>query len=125
MFDAIPRRFGAYRLLFDFGLWFGKGGMKESEVQRQILDYLALKHVFHYRNNSGAFKRDDGHFYRFGALGSPDVICVVDGQYVGIEVKQPKGRQSDHQKEFQKNLEAAGGKYILAYDLDAVIDGLQ
>lgn len=99
--------------------------MKESEVQRQILDYLALKHVFHYRNNSGAFKRDDGHFYRFGALGSPDVICVVDGQYVGIEVKQPKGRQSDHQKEFQKNLEAAGGKYILAYDLDAVIDGLQ
>jgi 5-methylcytosine-specific restriction endonuclease McrA len=68
----------------------------------------------------GAFKRDDGHFYRFGAPGSPDIICVVDGRYVGIEVKALKGRQSDHQKEFQKNLEAAG-KYILAFDLDDVI----
>ncbi len=95
--------------------------MKESYVQRQILDYLALKRVFHYRNNSGAFKRDDGHFYRFGALGSPDIICVVDGRYVGIEVKQAKGRQSEHQKEFEKNLEAAGGRYILAYSLEDVI----
>jgi hypothetical protein len=95
--------------------------MKESYVQRQILDYLALKGIFHYRNNSGAFKRDDGHFYRFGALGSPDIICVIKGQYVGIEVKAPKGKQSEHQKEFQKNLESAGGKYILAYSLDDVM----
>jgi hypothetical protein len=61
------------------------------------------------------------HFYRFGALGSPDIICVIDGQYVGIEVKGPKGKQSAHQKEFQKKLEAAGGKYILAYSLEDVI----
>jgi hypothetical protein len=40
--------------------------MKGSYTQRQILDYLALKGIFHYRNNSEAFKRDDGHFYRFG-----------------------------------------------------------
>jgi VRR-NUC domain len=98
--------------------------MKESDVQRQVLDYLTLKHIFHYRNNSGAFTRSDGHFYRFGTLGSPDIICVVNGQYVGIEVKAPKGKQSDHQKEFQKNLENAGGKYILAYSLDDVITTL-
>jgi hypothetical protein len=95
--------------------------MKESEVQKQILDYLALKHVFHYRNNSRAFKRDDGHFYRFGATGSPDIICVINGQYVGIEVKAPKGKHSEHQKEFQRQLEEAGGKYMLAYALDDVI----
>jgi len=46
---------------------------------------------------------------------------VIDGQYVGIEVKGPKGKQSAHQKEFQKKLEAAGGKYILAYSLEDVI----
>jgi hypothetical protein len=94
--------------------------MKESYVQRQILDYLALKGIFHYRNNSGAFKRDDGHFYRFGALGSPDIICVIAGQYVGIEVKAPKGKQSEHQKVFQDALEQAGGKYLLAHSLDDV-----
>jgi hypothetical protein len=46
---------------------------------------------------------------------------VIDGQYVGIEVRAPKGKQSDHQKEFQKKLEDAGGKYILAYSLDDVL----
>jgi hypothetical protein len=95
--------------------------MNESYTQRQILDYLTLKGIFHYRNNSGAFKRDDGHFYRFGALGSPDIICVINGQFVGIEVKAPKGKLRDSQVEFQMNLEAAGGKYILAYSLDEVI----
>jgi predicted SprT family Zn-dependent metalloprotease len=46
---------------------------------------------------------------------------VIDGQYVGIEVKAPKGKQSDHQKEFQKRLEEAGAKYVLAYSLDDVL----
>jgi hypothetical protein len=95
--------------------------MRESDIQRQILEYLALKRIFHYRNNSSAFKDSNNHFYRFGALGSPDIICVIDGQYVGIEVKAPKGKQSDHQKEFQRKLEAAGGKYILAYSLDEIL----
>jgi len=27
--------------------------MKESDLQKQILDYLDLKRIFHYRNNSG------------------------------------------------------------------------
>jgi hypothetical protein len=95
--------------------------VKESDVQLAILQYLTLKRIFHYRNNSGAFKRDDGHFYRFGALGSPDIVCVVNGQYVGVEVKAPGGKQSDHRKEFQGQLEAAGGRYILAHSLDQVI----
>jgi VRR-NUC domain len=95
--------------------------MKESEIQKQILDYLSLKRVFHYRQNSGAFKTDAGGFYRFGTPGIPDIICVIRGKYTGIEVKAPKGKQSEHQKEFQKNLEGAGGEYILAYDLDDVI----
>jgi hypothetical protein len=99
--------------------------MKESALQRSILDYLTLRRIFHYRNNSGAFDNGHGGFYRFGAKGSPDIICVIDGQFVGIEVKAPKGLQSDHQKEFQAKLEAAGGKYVLAYSLDDVISSLR
>jgi hypothetical protein len=95
--------------------------MKESDLQKQILDYLDLKRIFHYRNNSGAFVDSQKHFYRFGVLGSPNIICVIAGQHLGIEVKAPKGKQSDHQKEFQKNLGAAGGRYILARSLDDVI----
>lgn len=98
--------------------------MKESDVQRAILEWLAWKKIFHYRNNSGGFKDANNHFYRFGALGSPDIVCVVDGQYVGIEVKAPQGRQSEHQKDFQQRLEAVGGRYILAHDLDDVIHNI-
>jgi hypothetical protein len=58
--------------------------VKESFLQRQILDYLALKGIFHYRNNSGAFDNGRGGFYRFGTKGSPDIICVIEGQYIGI-----------------------------------------
>lgn len=98
--------------------------MSEADTQRAILDYLALKRIFHYRNNSGAFADKAGHFYRFGAVGSPDIVCVVDGQYIGIEVKAPKGKQSDNQREFQRRLEAVGGRYILARSLDDVIAAL-
>jgi len=86
--------------------------MKESNVQRQILDYLALKHVFHYRNNSGAFQRDDGHFYRFGALGSPDIICVVDGRYVGIEIKQRRAGRATQSPAFAAGLFGALGVHL-------------
>ena len=96
---------------------------------RQILDYLALKGIFHYRQNSGAFVfPEHGNakrkFIRVGALGAPDIICVIKGQYVGIEVKAPKGKQSDHQKAFQQALEAAGGRYVLAYSLEDVMNGI-
>lgn len=98
--------------------------MKETEVQKSIIDYLNWKHIFNYRNNSGAFKNNAGHFYRFGAKGSPDIVAVYKGIYIGIECKVPKGKQSDSQKEFQRELELAGGVYILAYSIDDVMHGL-
>jgi hypothetical protein len=98
--------------------------MKESVVQAQITQYLLLKGIFHYRNNSGGFRDGNNHFYRFGAVGSPDIICVVEGRFIGVEVKAPGGKQSDNQISFQKRLEGAGGKYLLAHSLEDVIAGL-
>ena len=100
--------------------------VKEADVQGAILEWLAWKHIFHYRNNSGAFVFPETathkrRFFKAGVVGAPDIVCVVKGQYVGIECKAAKGRQSDNQKEFQRQLEAAGGRYILAYSLDDVM----
>jgi hypothetical protein len=88
-----------------------------------------LRGIFHFRNNSGAFAIPEtathrGRFFRAGAVGAPDTICVIDGQFVGIEVKAPKGKQNDHQKDFERNLVAAGGKYILAFSLEDVIESV-
>ena len=93
---------------------------KESATQRAILDYLAYRKHFCYRQNTGAFRDERGHLYRYGAVGSPDIVCVIGGIYTGIEVKSPTGKQSPGQQEFQANLERAGGKYILARSLDDV-----
>lgn len=93
-----------------------------NELVRACEHYLTLKKVFHYRNNSGAMKVREGGFIRFGAVGSPDIIAVVDGRYVGIECKMGSGRQSPAQKEFQQALEQAGGQYFLVRSIDDLIE---
>lgn len=95
--------------------------MKESETQKAIIAWLTIKRVFHWRNNTGATKTERGGFLRYGFPGSPDIICVIRGQFVGIEVKAKGEKQNENQVNFQKALEKAGGVYILAYSLDDVI----
>lgn len=51
---------------------------------------------------------------QFGAKGSPDIIAILNGFFVGIEVKRPGNKQNESQKAFQRNIEGAGGYYILA-----------
>lgn len=96
----------------------------EKATQRAILQYLALRKIFHWRNNSGAFKNPKGHLYFFGTTGSPDIFAIIKGQIYGIEVKDIKGKQNDNQIEFQKGFEKAGGVYILARSLDEVLKEL-
>lgn len=95
----------------------------EKATQKAILDFLALKGVFHWRNNTGSFKDSRGRFYSFGALGSPDIICVLPpkGQVLGIEVKDTKGRLNDNQIRFRDALERVGGRYVIAKSLDDVL----
>lgn len=96
----------------------------EKATQKAILQYLEYKKIFFYRNNSGAMvipTKTGSRFLRFGATGSPDIVCVIGGQYVGIEVKDIKGKLSEGQKDFKERLEKAGGKYILARSLEDVL----
>ena len=92
----------------------------EKEIQKTILEYLTLRRIFHWRNNSGAMKTDAGHMYFFGTPGSPDVLAIHEGVFYGIEVKKVGGKQSENQKAFQAGLEKAGGKYVLAMSVDDV-----
>ena len=75
----------------------------ETDIRRQVQDYLCIKGWFTYYNLQG-----------LGAYrGIPDLIAVKSGRVLFIELKTARGRQSDHQKKFQADLEAAGGEYIL------------
>jgi hypothetical protein len=97
-------------------------------TSKSILQYLAWRHIFAWRINSGAtpIEAPGGRrFVRFGVLGSPDIIAVKDGQFIGIEVKAKGKKLRDSQVEFKDKLEAAGGVYIIAYDIEDVTKAIQ
>lgn len=93
---------------------------KEADIQHAILDYLALKRIFHWRNNSGALKTEKGRFVRFGAVGSPDIFALRNGTLYAIEVKTQKGRVSEAQAKFLVEFNRAGGVPVIARTIDDV-----
>ena len=93
--------------------------MLEKQIQSAILEYLTLKGIFHWRNNSGAMKTEHS-FVRFGAVGSPDIFALKHGILYGIEVKRPKGKVSEAQKNFGESMVQHGARYMIAYSLDDV-----
>ena len=95
----------------------------EKQVMRAVFDYLVARKIFCWRNNSGALMVDK-RFINFGAAGSPDIIAVHRGRFIGIECKGSNGRQTQQQKQFQQSIELSGGIYILAKSIDDVACGL-
>lgn len=119
----------------------------EGAIQKTILDWLAAKHILAFRMNTGAVETGK-RFFRFGVPGMADILAfplqmpvggmvcefgkrpefkrayVHDRFVVWIEVKTATGRQSELQRSFQKQVEDAGHRYILARDLDAVIEAI-
>jgi hypothetical protein len=122
--------------------------MKESEIQRAILDYLAARHILAFRQNTGAVASEykgKKRFMRFGTPGMADILAfpsemtvfgfVTDGVNLDprpvskrvkgvfvlwIECKAVKGKQSELQKSFQAQVEEAGHHYLVARSVEDV-----
>lgn len=98
----------------------GKAGRgQEKYLIKAVLDYLRSRAVFSWRNNTGAFKRDN-HFYRFGEVGSADIFALKNGKLYGLECKGAGGKLSEAQEEFGKRFEKAGGVYLVIYEIEDV-----
>lgn len=97
-----------------------------TELVNAVTDYLTLsqrrkKYCF-WRNNSGALKTAHGSFVRFGTPGSPDIIVVKDGFFIGLEVKAGSGRMSTVQKEFRDMIKENGGEYHEIRSIDDLVE---
>lgn len=96
----------------------------EKEIQNTICEYLSYnRKILFWRQNTAALFREGRHFAmpKFSLTGIPDIIVIGEGgQFIGIEVKRPGGKQSDNQIEFQKKCEQSGGIYIIAERLEDV-----
>ena len=65
---------------------------------------------------NGAYMKDEGML-----PGVADLILLKSNRFYGglcIEMKKPGGRQSPAQKEWQKDAEANGAKYVVCKSLD-------
>lgn len=101
--------------------------MTEAAVQRYVIDRLTLLErtgkVYFFRNNSftGKLMRYNGSegFVKNGKPGMPDIVALIAGKFVGIELKSDKGRQSEEQKIAQKHIEKLGGLYLLVNSPEA------
>jgi hypothetical protein len=103
-----------------------KTKLKESDVQKAIMDYLDSRGILNWRVNLGGVPHTVGGkiIYRKNPMkGFPDISALYCGLFVGIEVKA-KTKQSQEQLDWQNKFESNGAIYIVAKSVDDVIDCL-
>jgi hypothetical protein len=97
--------------------------MRENQLQYDILlEFGARRHVRLWRNNSGLLFTITGERVRASVIGAPDIIGLTlpYGQFIGIECKGDRGKQTKEQFNFQRMIDSMGGLYILAYSVEDV-----
>lgn len=96
----------------------------EGYVLNVVMDYLAAKRIFAMRMNSGALLDSRGIPVQMHLPGTADVLAIRRGgvpflhEVCWIECKAAKGKQSELQKSFQRQVEELGHTYILCYGID-------
>lgn len=95
--------------------------LKERDVVRQVLDYLAAERRFAIRLNTGSFY-DAGRAFRSHNLGPgvADILIVPPGA-TWLECKGPNGRQRPEQKQFEQWVIGYGHKYVLTRSVDDLV----
>lgn len=99
----------------------------ESEIQGVILQFLRLKGIWCWRQNTMGFYDTKLRKYRtagkFSIKGVPDILGILpDGKFLGIEVKRPKSKRnlSSDQLRFQKEILDRKGICFVATCLEDV-----
>lgn len=91
--------------------------MTETQIQNAICQFLQYLEnqgkLYFFRSGSGALKTEAGNYFKTGKAGCPDISLIINGRYIGLEVKTKKGRQTPNQKEAQMRIEKAGGEYYI------------
>ena len=99
----------------------------ETDIRNSILDYLRIRSYVCKRNNSGfvflAGPNGKKRAINIGEAGWPDIEGMKqDGRWFGIEVKTATGKMSPAQIIMKDRINGSGGLYILARQLQDVID---
>lgn len=87
--------------------------------------YPQYRLLLHHSPNEGLLLQHDKDGAKRKAMGMragfPDFILLLPNRehpYLAIELKSEKGRQSEHQKEYQRAVESVGGLYVIVRRVD-------
>ena len=100
-----------------------KPKIKESQIQKIIIDYLQLRgHVVVKINNVGIARPDGKGYIPVRQKGISDlIVCENDtGKFHALEVKREKGKPTEYQLAFLRQVRQADGKAEIVYSLDDV-----
>lgn len=102
----------------------------EKDIQRQICDWLSINNFFFWRNNNvPIFGRSNDGVKRFRAMpkytpkGLPDIIVLVKGKMIGLEVKRPDNPSKtgrENQQVMGEKITLNGGLYKIVFNLPDV-----
>lgn len=98
--------------------------MTEHEIQNEIRTAVAPYAVM-FRINVGSGRTADGRYFSTGVpVGFPDLFGVrkSDGKAVFIEVKKPRGKISDKQKNFLSIMKKLGAVVGIAHSAEEAIN---
>ena len=87
----------------------------ETDLKRQVKDYLAYKGIFSFPLIQGIAS------YK----GAPDRVIHLNGRVVYLEIKLPKGKMSEWQLAFQEQCQRDGVEYYIIRsleDLQAIVE---
>lgn len=83
--------------------------MKEKQFENKIKAFLkTMPNTWHFKHWAG----------KYSPAGIPDILACINGRFVGIEVKQEKGKASELQKRNIRLINEANGIGIILYPKD-------
>lgn len=100
----------------------GSTAEHQSLVKQILIQYGSKPYVRLWANNTGAVATKN-RYVKFGLKGSSDIIGILStGQFIGLEIKTGKSKQSPQQIAFQNMLEKFNGVYILVRSINDAQD---
>ena len=88
----------------------------EKQITDNIRKYLSIKNIWHWKQWQGPMSQPRG---------VSDIIGILHGRLLAIEVKKPGGKLSLFQERFLENVNKRGGIGFVAYSVDDVIRALE
>ena len=101
-------------------------GLREKDIERQILDYLRLRHIPAMQTHGIHHTPSGPRVIRPYKKGTPDIIgCLPwNGRMFQVECKDADGIVSEEQEEVMREYHQAGALVIVARCVEDVVQAL-